>query len=313
MTSPDSKKFIVMYLIPTAVMDDWKKIDPEKRKADEEKLMGEWSAWTKDHAKMILDTNAGGKTKLVTASGVSDFQERHHPIFDRGGRIARRGGETPRKPSASANSAIVHSGHGNQADGRDVAAREGSRSARGLACLGVAGGAGARPVVARRVAAISADGLDGSAHDAGAGRELLRGRQEEAQGEASPLPSPITGEGGPAKRGRMRVRGRVSSLGRGAPHPTSAYARATLLPQVGEGERAAPTRTARRVAEHGVDLAGVAGQQVERLLRRRDRCDWFRRADPRSCADNGRSCRGSPGRTCSGGGFPPASGGPCTV
>jgi hypothetical protein len=74
MTSPDSKKFIVMYLIPTAVMDDWKKIDPEKRKPDEEKLMGEWSAWTKDHAKMILDTNAGGKTKLVTASGVSDFR-----------------------------------------------------------------------------------------------------------------------------------------------------------------------------------------------------------------------------------------------
>jgi hypothetical protein len=74
MTSPDSKKFIVMYLIPTAVMDDWKKIDPEKRKADEEKLMGEWSAWTKDHAKMILDTNAGGKTKLVMASGVSDFR-----------------------------------------------------------------------------------------------------------------------------------------------------------------------------------------------------------------------------------------------
>ena len=74
MTSPDSKKFIVMYLIPTAVMDDWKKIDPEKRKAEEEKLMAEWSAWTKDHAKMILDTNAGGKTQLVTAGGVSDFR-----------------------------------------------------------------------------------------------------------------------------------------------------------------------------------------------------------------------------------------------
>ncbi len=74
MTSPDKKKFIVMYLIPTAVMDDWKKIDPEKRKAEEEKLMGEWGAWTKDHAKMILDTNSAGKTKLVTASGVSDFR-----------------------------------------------------------------------------------------------------------------------------------------------------------------------------------------------------------------------------------------------
>ncbi|HEY8138703.1 MAG TPA: hypothetical protein VIF61_12735 [Methylocystis sp.] len=74
MTSPDRKKFIVMYLIPTAVMDDWKKIDPEKRKAEEEKLMGEWSAWTKDHAAMILDTNSAGKTKLVTSGGVSDFR-----------------------------------------------------------------------------------------------------------------------------------------------------------------------------------------------------------------------------------------------
>jgi hypothetical protein len=74
MTSPDKKKFIVMYLIPTAVMDEWKKIDPEKRKAEEEKMMGEWGAWTKAHAGMILDTNSGGKTKLVTASGVSDFR-----------------------------------------------------------------------------------------------------------------------------------------------------------------------------------------------------------------------------------------------
>ncbi len=74
MSTPDKKKFIVMYLIPTAVMDDWKKIDPEKRKAEEEKLMGEWSAWTKDHAGMILDTNAGGKTQRVTANGVSDFR-----------------------------------------------------------------------------------------------------------------------------------------------------------------------------------------------------------------------------------------------
>ena len=32
MTSPDKKKFIVMYLIPTAVMDDWMKTDPETGK-----------------------------------------------------------------------------------------------------------------------------------------------------------------------------------------------------------------------------------------------------------------------------------------
>jgi hypothetical protein len=72
MTSPDSKKFIVMYLIPTAVMDDWVKTDPETRTAAEQKLKGEWDVWMGEHAKMFLDTNAAGKTKLVTASGVSD-------------------------------------------------------------------------------------------------------------------------------------------------------------------------------------------------------------------------------------------------
>ncbi len=40
MTSPDSKKFIVMYLIPTAVMDDWKKIDPGKEEGGRREING---------------------------------------------------------------------------------------------------------------------------------------------------------------------------------------------------------------------------------------------------------------------------------
>jgi hypothetical protein len=74
MTDKDNKKFIVMYLVPAAVVDEWKKTEPEKRKAEEQKLMGEWAAWTKDHHKMIHHTNSAGTTKLVTGSGVSDFR-----------------------------------------------------------------------------------------------------------------------------------------------------------------------------------------------------------------------------------------------
>ena len=58
--------------------------------------MGEWGAWTKDHAKMILDTNSAGKTKLVTTSGVSDFRNdiMLYSIVEAAHRTKRR-----RKPS----------------------------------------------------------------------------------------------------------------------------------------------------------------------------------------------------------------------
>ena len=32
------KKFLVTYLAPVSVIDDWKKTEPEKRKAAEEKM-----------------------------------------------------------------------------------------------------------------------------------------------------------------------------------------------------------------------------------------------------------------------------------
>lgn len=37
------KKFLVLYLIPASVLDDWSKTDPDKRKAAEEKMRGEWN------------------------------------------------------------------------------------------------------------------------------------------------------------------------------------------------------------------------------------------------------------------------------
>ena len=66
------KKFLVLYLVPASVLEDWSKTEPEKRKVAEEKMRGDWNKWMSDHAKMITDTGVGGKTKRVSSSGTSD-------------------------------------------------------------------------------------------------------------------------------------------------------------------------------------------------------------------------------------------------
>jgi hypothetical protein len=67
------KRFLVTYLAPGSVIDEWKKTDPGKRKAAEEKMQAEWKQWMKDHANMFADVGAGvGKTKRVTVQGISD-------------------------------------------------------------------------------------------------------------------------------------------------------------------------------------------------------------------------------------------------
>jgi hypothetical protein len=66
-------KFLVTYLAPASVIEEWKKTDPEKRKAAEGKMQGEWRQWMSDHAKVFADKGAGvGKTKRVTSQGSSD-------------------------------------------------------------------------------------------------------------------------------------------------------------------------------------------------------------------------------------------------
>jgi hypothetical protein len=72
MTSSDMKKFLVLYLVPASVMEEWSKTDPETRKAAEQKMRGEWKKWMSDHAKMITNTGVGGKTKRVSSNGTSD-------------------------------------------------------------------------------------------------------------------------------------------------------------------------------------------------------------------------------------------------
>ena len=67
------KKFLVTYLAPASVIDDWKKTEPAKRKEAEDKMQGEWKKWMSDHKTMFVDNGAGvGKTNRVTAQGTSD-------------------------------------------------------------------------------------------------------------------------------------------------------------------------------------------------------------------------------------------------
>ncbi|SFK59251.1 hypothetical protein [Methylocapsa palsarum] len=68
----DQQKFLVLFLIPAAVMDGWAQTDPAEKKAGEEKLKGEWDRWMNEHSSMILSTEAAGKTKRVTSGGVAD-------------------------------------------------------------------------------------------------------------------------------------------------------------------------------------------------------------------------------------------------
>jgi len=72
MKDPKLNKFIALYSIPASVMADWVKTDPEKRKPVEEKMKAEWQQWMGDHGKTVKLTEAVGKTKRITASGISD-------------------------------------------------------------------------------------------------------------------------------------------------------------------------------------------------------------------------------------------------
>ncbi len=66
-------KFLVLYLAPLSVLDEWKKTDSEKRRAAEEKMMAEWNQWMSGHKKIFADKGGGiGKPKRVTAQGISD-------------------------------------------------------------------------------------------------------------------------------------------------------------------------------------------------------------------------------------------------
>jgi hypothetical protein len=68
------RKFLVLYMAPVKVLEDWQKTDPEERRVREEKMRNDWGKWMSDHAAMIADTGAGGKTKRVQAGGIADVK-----------------------------------------------------------------------------------------------------------------------------------------------------------------------------------------------------------------------------------------------
>ena len=51
------KKFLVTYLAPTAVIDEWKKTDPAKRKDAEGKMQTEWKQWMTERTKMFASND----------------------------------------------------------------------------------------------------------------------------------------------------------------------------------------------------------------------------------------------------------------
>jgi uncharacterized NAD(P)/FAD-binding protein YdhS len=66
------QNFLVLFLAPSSVIEEWMKTPEADRVAAEKKMREEWDMWMSSHASMIKETNAGGTTKRVTTSGVSD-------------------------------------------------------------------------------------------------------------------------------------------------------------------------------------------------------------------------------------------------
>lgn len=64
--------FMVLFLAPVSVIEEWMKTPQEEREVAEKKMREEWDIWMSSHASMIKETNAGGTTKRVTSSGVAD-------------------------------------------------------------------------------------------------------------------------------------------------------------------------------------------------------------------------------------------------
>lgn len=72
MAQSEKSKFLVLFLAPAAVIEDWGKIDSAIRQPAEQKMRAAWREWMSEHAPMILSTEAGGKTRRVTGDGVAE-------------------------------------------------------------------------------------------------------------------------------------------------------------------------------------------------------------------------------------------------
>ena len=67
------KKFLVLYMIPPSVMDEWMKTPAETRKSEEEKLSRDIQTWMSNRSTMFSDPGAGlGKAVRVIQGSTSD-------------------------------------------------------------------------------------------------------------------------------------------------------------------------------------------------------------------------------------------------
>ncbi len=66
------KKFLVLYMAPNSVLQEWMKKPEEERKAAEQKMQAEWREWMGAHPTLATDTAGAGKTKRVSKEGVTD-------------------------------------------------------------------------------------------------------------------------------------------------------------------------------------------------------------------------------------------------
>lgn len=65
-------RFLVLYLAPIGVLEEWAKTDPKERAVAEEKMRKEWQTWMGTYHDFVKETAGAGKTKKVTQEGVSD-------------------------------------------------------------------------------------------------------------------------------------------------------------------------------------------------------------------------------------------------
>src|ERR1700743_1559708 len=66
------KNFTAIYKMPVAGLDAWMQKPESERKDAEAKVRGEWDAWIAAHKDSVLNTVGLGKTKEVSAQGVTD-------------------------------------------------------------------------------------------------------------------------------------------------------------------------------------------------------------------------------------------------
>lgn len=66
------RRFLALYLIPIAVMEEWQRTEPETRQPAEEKMRAEWGRWMGEYAVPLKASEAVGKTKRVSAHGIAD-------------------------------------------------------------------------------------------------------------------------------------------------------------------------------------------------------------------------------------------------